>query len=83
MPAPNTAAIPGFQNAEAYENKRGQWSRRLAPLLIQFGSPSDDDRVLDVGCGTETLVFTLPEMACRGSHRYRFDRTRPWPGARP
>jgi hypothetical protein len=22
MPAPNTAAIPGFQNAEAYENKR-------------------------------------------------------------
>jgi len=57
------AAIPGFQNAEAYEKQMERWSRRLAPLLIQFGGLSDGDRVLDVGCGTGSLAFTLPEMA--------------------
>ena len=41
----------------------GRWSRRLAPLLIRFGGLSDDDRVLDVGCGTGSLTFTLPEIA--------------------
>ncbi len=41
-----------FQNAEAYERIMGRWSRRLAPQLIQFGGLHDDDRVLDVGCGT-------------------------------
>src|SRR5262249_40604606 len=37
--------------------------RRLAPLLIRFGGLSDGDRVLDVGCGTGSLTFTLPEIA--------------------
>jgi SAM-dependent methyltransferase len=41
----------------------GRWSRRLAPLLIRFGGLSDGDRVLDVGCGTGSLTFTLPEIA--------------------
>jgi ubiquinone/menaquinone biosynthesis C-methylase UbiE len=41
----------------------GRWSRRLAPLLIRFGGLSDGDRVLDVGCGTGSLAFTLPEIA--------------------
>jgi ubiquinone/menaquinone biosynthesis C-methylase UbiE len=41
----------------------GRWSRRLAPLLIRFGGLSDDDRVLDVGCGTGSLAFALPEIA--------------------
>lgn len=61
MPAPNTAG--GFQNAEAYEQIMGRWSRRLAPLLIRFGGLSDSDRVLDVGCGTGSLVFALSEIA--------------------
>jgi SAM-dependent methyltransferase len=52
-----------FQNAEAYERMMGRWSRRLAPLLIRFGGVSDGDRVLDVGCGTGSLSFTLPEIA--------------------
>src|SRR5215471_8144081 len=63
MPLSNTAAAAGFQNPEAYEKQMGRWSRRLAPLLIQFGGLSDGDRVLDVGCGTGSLAFTLPEMA--------------------
>src|ERR1041384_3541212 len=53
----------GFQNAEAYEHLMGRWSRRLAPLLIRFGGLSDGDHVLDVGCGTGSLTFMLPEIA--------------------
>jgi SAM-dependent methyltransferase len=52
-----------FQNAEAYERIMGQWSRRLAPLLIRFGGLTDGDRVLDVGCGTGSLSFALPDFA--------------------
>ena len=63
MSNPNTAAAAGFQNAEAYEQIMGRWSRRLAPLLIRFGDLSDGDRVLDVGCGTGSLTFTVPEIA--------------------
>ena len=63
MPETNTAAAANFQNADAYEQIMGRWSRRLAPLLIRFGGLSDGDRVLDVGCGTGSLTFTLPEIA--------------------
>lgn len=52
-----------FQNAEAYERVMGRWSRRLAPLLIQFGGLGDGERVVDVGCGTGSLSFALPEFA--------------------
>jgi ubiquinone/menaquinone biosynthesis C-methylase UbiE len=60
MPNP---AVPSFQNPDAYEQVMGRWSRRLAPLLIGFGGLSDGDRVLDVGCRTGSLTFTLPEIA--------------------
>ncbi len=50
-------------NADAYEQVMGRWSRRLAPLLIQFGGLADGDRVLDVGCGTGSLSFALAEAA--------------------
>src|SRR5438477_10973951 len=63
MPETNTAAAASFQNADVYEQLMGRWSRRLAPMLIRFGGLSDGDRVLDVGCGTGSLTFTLPEIA--------------------
>jgi SAM-dependent methyltransferase len=63
MPDQNTAARAGFRNAEAYERFMGRWSRLLAPLLIGFGGLSDGERVLDVGCGTGSLTFSLAETA--------------------
>ncbi len=51
------------QNAEAYERVMGRWSRRLAPLLIEFGGLSEGEQVLDVGCGTGSLTFALSQAA--------------------
>lgn len=68
MTAPSEALIAafstaGFQDADAYEQLMGRWSRRLAPLLIGFGGLADGDRVLDAGCGTGSLTFALPTCA--------------------
>jgi SAM-dependent methyltransferase len=52
-----------FQNADAYDQFMGRWSRRLAPLLIGFGGLADGEWVLDVGCGTGSLTFVLPVFA--------------------
>ena len=62
----NQPAMPGtsgFQNAERYEQLMGRWSRRLAPSLIGFGGLADGDRVLDMGCGTGSLIFALRDFA--------------------
>lgn len=62
---PRTAPPSVFpaQDAAAYEQIMGRWSRRLAPLLIGFGGIADGERVLDVGCGTGSLSYALPEAA--------------------
>jgi SAM-dependent methyltransferase len=62
---PRTAPAVTFnaRNADAYEQVMGQWSRRLAPLLIRFGGLADGERVVDVGCGTGSLTFTLSQIA--------------------
>ncbi len=70
-PSPDPAPVPSSmfnaQNAAAYEQMMGRWSRRLAPLLIRFGGLEDGERVLDVGCGTGSLTFALPEFADIGA----------------
>jgi SAM-dependent methyltransferase len=67
MPARHSPTNAPFQNAEAYEQLMGRWSRRLAPLLIGFGGLSAGDRVLDVGCGTGSLAFAAARLAETGS----------------
>jgi SAM-dependent methyltransferase len=44
---------------EAYERSMGRWSRNLATNLIEFGGLGAHERVLDVGCGTGSLLFGL------------------------
>ncbi len=46
-------------DGEAYELQMGRWSRRLAPLLIDFAAVNRATRVLDVGCGTGNLSVSL------------------------
>ncbi|MCP1774892.1 ubiquinone/menaquinone biosynthesis C-methylase UbiE [Bradyrhizobium japonicum] len=50
-------------NAAGYEQLMGRWSQRLARLFIDFAGVADSERVLDVGCGTGSLTFTLAKAA--------------------
>lgn len=46
-------------DAAGYEQIMGRWSKRLAPLFIDFSGLADGENVLDVGCGTGSLTFAL------------------------
>lgn len=50
-------------SAAGYEQLMGRWSRRLARKFIDFAGVADSERVLDVGCGTGSLTFTLAKAA--------------------
>jgi ubiquinone/menaquinone biosynthesis C-methylase UbiE len=52
-----------FANAIAYEDMMGRWSRRLAPLFLDFTRISDAHKILDVGCGTGSLVQSIFDRA--------------------
>lgn len=56
-----------FSKADAYERFMGRWSRLLAPSLVIFSEVRDGDAVLDVGCGTGALSFTLSDAVDKAS----------------
>lgn len=47
------------ESAEGYERLMGRWSKRLAPGFIAFAGSAPGESILDVGCGTGSLTFTL------------------------
>ena len=54
------------RDAVNYERLMGRWSRRLAPLFIDHAGIADGENVIEVGCGTGSLTFTLPQKAALG-----------------
>ena len=50
-------------DAAGYEQVMGRWSKKLAPLFIEFVGVENGEKVLDVGCGTGSLTFALARAA--------------------
>lgn len=51
-----------FGNAEAYERFMGRWSRKVAPLLVDFaGIVGLTPKVLDIGSGTGALAAAVAQ----------------------
>ena len=51
------------RDAANYEKLMGRWSRRLAPLFIAHAGIADGENILEIGCGTGSLTFALPQAA--------------------
>ena len=48
-----------FSQSEAYERFMGRWSRRLAPVFLEFTDLTSAESVLDVGSGTGALTSSV------------------------
>ncbi len=52
-----------FSEGDGYEHFMGRWSRRLAPLFVDFAQVGAGDVVLDVGSGTGALSLAVAAVA--------------------
>jgi len=48
-------------DGDGYELQMGRWSRRLAPLFVEFAGIGEARCVLDVGCGTGSLALFMAQ----------------------
>src|SRR6266576_352232 len=60
---PTMPSMFNARDAGNYEKLMGRWSRRLAPLFMEHAGIADGEEVLEIGCGTGSLTFTLPQAA--------------------
>src|SRR3569833_1434882 len=58
--------------AEAYEQYMGRWSRRIAPLFIDWLGAPIGKRWADIGCGTGQLSFQIAK-SCEPKHLVGID----------
>jgi SAM-dependent methyltransferase len=66
-----------FSLGDAYERFMGRWSRKLAPLLVQFAAVDDGDAVADIGSGTGALTAAVV-AAAPSSHVLGIDPSEPY-----
>lgn len=55
----NTELSDSWEEGNPYERYVGRWSRRIAPLFLDWLDIADGRRWLDVGCGTGVLCRTI------------------------
>lgn len=51
------------KGADGYDQYMGRWSKRLAPLFLDFAGIADGECIIDVGCGTGSLTFLILDRA--------------------
>ena len=47
------------RGAVGYDAYMGRWSRRLAPLFLDFAGVEVGETIADIGCGTGSLTFEI------------------------
>ena len=58
--------------ADAYEQYMGRWSRKIAPLFVDWLAPSQGKRWIDIGCGTGQLSLQIANK-CNPSQQIGID----------